>query len=75
MPGMLCGLEPGEQHQGIITAGLPVYERQADIASLAESLFQADITDSISLIECLALALALAKQEMCTLLNGDAKPR
>jgi len=72
-PDILFEKELKDQHPEIISAGLQVLELNAETVAYASSVFNADVTDRVSLMDC--VALALARQENCTLLTGDARLR
>lgn len=72
-PDILFEKELKQQHPEIILAGLQVLELNAETVAYASSVFNADASDRVSLMDC--VALALAKQENCTLLTGDARLR
>ena len=61
------------QHPEIVQAGLQVLELQAEAVEYASTQFQADKADRLSFMDC--IALALARQEECVLLTGDARLR
>jgi predicted nucleic acid-binding protein len=72
-PDVLYAEELQAQHPEIVSAGLRLYELQADAINDAINLFQAHPTRKVSANDC--MALMLAKQEGCTLLTGDAMLR
>ncbi len=70
-PDILYAEELEEQHPEIIDAGLALFELNPDTINNANTLYQQNIITKVSVNDC--MALALAQQENCTLLTGDAK--
>lgn len=71
IPDVLYSEELEEQHPEILDAGLVLFELNPNTITNAISLYQQNLITKVSVNDC--MALALAQQECCTLLTGDAK--
>jgi len=72
-PDILFEQELKDQHPEIVTAGLQVLELEPETVAYASTIYQADTAERVSLLDC--MALALARQEQTVLLTGDARLR
>lgn len=70
-PDILYAEELEDQHSEIIDAGLVLFELKPDAVNYAHTLHQQNLIPQVSVNDC--IALALAQQESCALLTGDAK--
>ena len=70
-PDILYAEELEEQHSEIVDAGLVLFELKPDAINYANTLYQQNLISKVSVNDC--IALALAQQESCALLTGDAK--
>jgi len=72
-PDILYVEELEEQHSDMIDAGLQLYELSPAYIDRTIEYLQLDIARRVSANDC--MALALAQQEQCCLLTGDARLR
>lgn len=71
VPDILYADELEEQHSNIVQAGLKLIELSPESVNTANAYFQQNTASRVSANDC--MALALAQQEACNLLTGDAK--
>lgn len=70
-PDILYVEELEQHHSEIIDAGLVLFELKPNAVNYAHTLYQQNLISKLSVNDC--IALALAQQESCALLTGDAK--
>lgn len=71
VPDILYADELEEQHSSIVQAGLKLIELTPESIDIASTYYEQNIATRVSANDC--VALALAQQEVCNLLTGDAK--
>lgn len=70
-PDILYAEELEEQHSDMLAAGLQLYELSSASVDKAFEYLRIDAVRRVSANDC--MALALAQQEQCALLTGDAR--
>ncbi len=75
LPDVLFEYELRENHADLPQKGLQVLVLEEAAVEDTGSLYERHRSSGVSINDCMALALALARQEVCPLLTGDAALR